>query len=270
LVDGCTYVHLPELAPTDEMLEELKKIRTLLEPKPAPAAPPAPKGLWAEFMDFLSKYKVLGIPLISIAGVIFGAVYMLWMYQRVFLGTVTNPANADMGDIGSRERFILLPIMLVMLWIGVYSSPILRRMDASLGLVQRRIQQARVPEWVLEEALRPVQAVNWSWSWSWSWSRGRWSSCDWSRGWRRWIGAGVGAGAGDGAGAAAASAGGGRQFIGQVDVFFYKRLFSHAGLIQGFFSGLVAGQMGEGDAIAGIKYSVLIAAIAWVTFRFFI
>ena len=40
------------------MLEELRKIRTLLEPKPAP---PPPKGLWKEFMDFLSKYKVLGL-----------------------------------------------------------------------------------------------------------------------------------------------------------------------------------------------------------------
>jgi large conductance mechanosensitive channel len=40
------------------MLEELRKIRTLLEPKPAP---PPPKGLWKEFMDFISKYKVLGL-----------------------------------------------------------------------------------------------------------------------------------------------------------------------------------------------------------------
>ena len=56
----------------DEMIEELKKIRTLLEPKPAPAAP-APKGLWAEFMDFLSKYKVLGLAVAFIMGVYLGA-----------------------------------------------------------------------------------------------------------------------------------------------------------------------------------------------------
>jgi large conductance mechanosensitive channel len=53
------------------MLEELKKIRTLLEPKPAPAAP-APKGLWAEFMDFLSKYKVMGLAVAFIIGVYLG------------------------------------------------------------------------------------------------------------------------------------------------------------------------------------------------------
>lgn len=60
------------------------------------------------------------------------------------------------------------------------------------------------------------------------------------------------------------------QFIGVVDVPFYKRLFAHAAMIQGFFSGIVAGQMGEGDAIAGFKYAVLMLAIAWITFRFFI
>jgi Flp pilus assembly protein TadC len=72
------------------------------------------------------------------------------------------------------------------------------------------------------------------------------------------------------AGAAAATSGAGSQFIGEVDIFFYKRLFSHAAMIQGFFSGLVAGQMGEGDAVAGVKYSVIMLAIAWITFRFFI
>jgi large conductance mechanosensitive channel len=60
------------LVNNDEMLEELKKIRTLLEPKPAPPAPPAPKGLWAEFKDFLSKYKVLGLAIAFIMGVYLG------------------------------------------------------------------------------------------------------------------------------------------------------------------------------------------------------
>ena len=59
------------LAKEDEMLNELKKIRTLLEPKPAPAAP-APKGLWAEFMDFISKYKVMGLAVGFIMGLYLG------------------------------------------------------------------------------------------------------------------------------------------------------------------------------------------------------
>jgi large conductance mechanosensitive channel len=54
----------------EEMLEVLKEIKALLEPKPAP---PPPKGLWKEFMDFLSKYKVMGLAVAFIMGVYLGA-----------------------------------------------------------------------------------------------------------------------------------------------------------------------------------------------------
>ena len=56
----------------EEMLEELKKIRVLLEPKPAPPPAAPPKGLWNEFKDFLSKYKVLGLAIAFIMGVYLG------------------------------------------------------------------------------------------------------------------------------------------------------------------------------------------------------
>jgi large conductance mechanosensitive channel len=54
------------------MLEELKRIRELLEPKPAPPTPPPPKGMWKEFMDFLSKYKVMGLAVAFIMGIYLG------------------------------------------------------------------------------------------------------------------------------------------------------------------------------------------------------
>ncbi|NMB77940.1 MAG: type II secretion system F family protein [Methanomicrobiales archaeon] len=73
------------------------------------------------------------------------------------------------------------------------------------------------------------------------------------------------------AGAAAASSGTqAASFMGNIDIFIYKRLFSHAAMLQGLFSGMVAGQMGEGRFVAGLKYSALMLLIAWITFRFFI
>jgi len=73
------------------------------------------------------------------------------------------------------------------------------------------------------------------------------------------------------AGSAASAAGAGSaSFIGNVDLFFYTRLFSHAAMIQGIFSGLVAGQMGEGRVIAGLKYSSIMLIIAWLVFRFMV
>ncbi|MCP8309932.1 MAG: MscL family protein [Candidatus Methylarchaceae archaeon HK01B] len=56
----------------DKMLEELRKIRELLEPKP-PQPSPQPKGLWNEFMDFFSKYKVMGMAVAFILGLYLGA-----------------------------------------------------------------------------------------------------------------------------------------------------------------------------------------------------
>jgi NADH-quinone oxidoreductase subunit M len=83
---------------------------------------------------------------VAALGMILGAVYMLWMYQRVFLGKATSPENAKMPDMNLREWIILLPIVSMMFWMGVYSNPFLRRMDASIQLIQHRIQHARAPE----------------------------------------------------------------------------------------------------------------------------
>jgi len=72
------------------------------------------------------------------------------------------------------------------------------------------------------------------------------------------------------AGAAASQAGAGAGFIGRIDVAAYKRLFAHAAMLQGFFSGLMAGVMGEGRVVGGLKYSAMMLIIAWVMFRFFV
>jgi large conductance mechanosensitive channel len=86
------------LTKDDDMLEELKKIRTLLEPKPAPAAP-APKGLWAEFMDFISKYKVMGLAVAFIIGVYLGAVVLALVKDLIM--PIIGLALPGLGDLAS-------------------------------------------------------------------------------------------------------------------------------------------------------------------------
>jgi large conductance mechanosensitive channel len=68
LVDN-KYAIGDALAKDDEILEELRKIRALLEPKPAPSPK---KGLWNEFIDFISKYKVMGMAVAFILGLYLG------------------------------------------------------------------------------------------------------------------------------------------------------------------------------------------------------
>jgi len=53
---------------------------------------------------------------------------------------------------------------------------------------------------------------------------------------------------------------------GSVDMSVYKRLFTHAAVLQALFSGIVAGQMGEGRAVAGVKYSMMMMVTAWAVF----
>ena len=72
------------------------------------------------------------------------------------------------------------------------------------------------------------------------------------------------------AGEAASAAGAGSQFIGAFDPSVYSRLMMHTAVLQGFMSGLVAGQMGEGSVYQGLKHSIILTLIAWFVFTFLI
>ena len=65
-------------------------------------------------------------------GVIWAAVYMLWMLQRVLFGETTNPENARLHDLNTRELGLILPLMLLMLFMGVYPRPFLDRSKAAV------------------------------------------------------------------------------------------------------------------------------------------
>jgi NADH-quinone oxidoreductase subunit M len=56
-------------------------------------------------------------------GIVLGAAYLLWLYQRVFFGEVTNPANASLPDLSMREQLTLAPLVVMALWIGLYPRP---------------------------------------------------------------------------------------------------------------------------------------------------
>jgi len=71
VLDNYNVDLVKKMSTQEKMLEELKKIREALEPKPSPP-PEKPKGLWNEFIGFLSKYKVMGLAVAFIMGVYLG------------------------------------------------------------------------------------------------------------------------------------------------------------------------------------------------------
>ena len=75
------------------------------------------------------------------AGVILAAVYMLWMFQRVMFGTL-DKTNEGLPDLNAREIVVMLPILLFIVWIGVYPKPFLNKMEKSVGLVVTKVQAA--------------------------------------------------------------------------------------------------------------------------------
>ena len=77
--------------------------------------------------------------MLAATGVIWAAVYMLWMLQRVVFGTVTNPENAELPDLNSREMGLLLPLLILMLFMGVYPRVFLDRSKASVETIRARV-----------------------------------------------------------------------------------------------------------------------------------
>ena len=76
--------------------------------------------------------------------VVLAAVYLLWMYQRVFYGEVTNEKNRTLPDCDFREKLILTIMVVVIIAMGVYPQPFLRRMDRGVDSLMMRLERHSV------------------------------------------------------------------------------------------------------------------------------
>jgi NADH-quinone oxidoreductase subunit M len=71
---------------------------------------------------------------------------MLPMVQRTIFNALDKPANRDVPDLNGRELAILLPLALLILWLGVYPKPFLDRMEPSARRVLAQVQESRLPQ----------------------------------------------------------------------------------------------------------------------------
>src|SRR3989441_10538627 len=106
---------------------------------------PGLNGFVGEFLILLGTFGVNRIrAVVAATGVILSAVYMLWMYQRVMWGQVENERNANLLDLVGRERAMLIPALVMIFWMGIYSSYFLRPMDASVMKLMNQTQTGQV------------------------------------------------------------------------------------------------------------------------------
>ena len=102
-------------------------------------------GFIGEFLILIGSFKsqVLDnwwFTIFAASGVIFAAVYLLWMYQRVVFGKVTNTKLEDLTDMTGKEWLVLIPIFVFIFWIGIYPSTFLDMTESSTINILEQVQ----------------------------------------------------------------------------------------------------------------------------------
>jgi NADH-quinone oxidoreductase subunit M len=81
---------------------------------------PALNGFIGEFTILLGvANRSIVWAVFAAVGIVLGAAYLLWLYQRVFWGPLDNPANQNLPDVNRRELLTLVPLVILMVWIGI-------------------------------------------------------------------------------------------------------------------------------------------------------
>ncbi len=116
----------------------------------------------------------------AVPGVVLAAAYLLWLYQRVFFGTVTNPKNEKLHDLTPREVLTFVPLLIMAFWIGLYPKPFFQILEqpvnqlvqnvhnpqgggavnAALPMVQPALQTAGQPEMTATPAATTASVSN--------------------------------------------------------------------------------------------------------------
>lgn len=95
---------------------------------------PGTNGFVGEFLILLGAWKTSPVwAAVGALGVVLGAVYMLWVFQRVMYGPVSNPKNEKLTDLTGREKLVLAPLILAIFVMGVYPAPFLSRIEPSVN-----------------------------------------------------------------------------------------------------------------------------------------
>jgi NADH-quinone oxidoreductase subunit M len=117
---------------------------------------PGMNGFIGEFLIMLGGFKWdPRFVVIAALGVILSAVYMLWMFQRVFYGTVTNEHNKGLPDLSFREWAILAPLAAAAIAMGVFPNVFLKPMEPAVKSLVERVEPHRPQPSLNAEAVLP-------------------------------------------------------------------------------------------------------------------
>ncbi|HSH44911.1 MAG TPA: NADH-quinone oxidoreductase subunit M [Longimicrobiales bacterium] len=107
---------------------------------------PGTSGFVGEFLALLGTFETHPwIALVATTGVIFAAYYMLPMVQRIWFNAPDRAENRNLKDLSRREMVVLMPLVVVMIWMGVYPKPFLERTEQSVTELLEEVERKRAP-----------------------------------------------------------------------------------------------------------------------------
>ena len=110
---------------------------------------PLTNGFVGEFLILLGAFKAnVAYGVVATSGVVLAACYMLWMYQRVIYGKITKPENEKLTDLTAREKLVLVPLVALVFWIGIYPAPFLARIEPAAKQILTQVGRAQMVEQV--------------------------------------------------------------------------------------------------------------------------
>jgi NADH-quinone oxidoreductase subunit M len=127
---------------------------------------PLLNGFVGEFLILVGTFTSTLLPHAKLfasfaaSGMILSAVYMLWMFQRVIFGEVRNTSNLKLADLNLREKLVLAPIAVLVLWMGVYPGVFLSRTDQAIQSIKAALTPAAVEARAFPPALSGSDALH--------------------------------------------------------------------------------------------------------------
>ncbi|NLH98796.1 MAG: NADH-quinone oxidoreductase subunit M [Chthonomonadales bacterium] len=125
------------------------------------AALPLTNGFIGEYLvlqgAFLSKTSGPVYAALSALGMVLSATYMLWLFQRAFCGPVKHSEVGLLPDLALREKLVLVPLAVLVLWFGCYPAPWLRMIGAVKPVASARSSVRQAADGVVQAAGGPVQ-----------------------------------------------------------------------------------------------------------------
>jgi NADH-quinone oxidoreductase subunit M len=106
---------------------------------------PGLNGFVGEFLILLGTFFGTvwwWFAVIAVSGLILGALYMLYAYERVMWGPITKAVNEKIADLNRREIAVMVPLIAIMLLMGLYPRPLLNRMEPSVAILLNRVHMA--------------------------------------------------------------------------------------------------------------------------------